>query len=84
MVSEKMIHRAFRTHTTLDTQNPIRENFNFHYLSKLYIGFKFSPPYIQKQILNGLPFLTFHGEEIELQQVPKTDISELHDLMSNY
>ena len=34
-VSDKMIHKAFRTHT-----KPIRENFHFHYLPKLYIGFK--------------------------------------------
>ena len=39
MVSDEMIHRAFRTHTTLKTK-PIRENFNFHHLPKLYTGFK--------------------------------------------
>ena len=41
MVSDKMIHRAFRTHTTLETK-PIREIFHFHYLPKIYIGFKIS------------------------------------------
>ena len=39
MVSDKEIHRAFRTHTTLYTK-PIREICNFHHLPKLYIGFK--------------------------------------------
>ena len=38
MVSGKMIHRAFRTHTTLQTK-PVREISNFHCLPKLYIGF---------------------------------------------
>ena len=38
MVSDKKIHRAFRTHTTLQTK-PIRDIFNFHHLPKLYIGF---------------------------------------------
>ena len=33
-----MIQRAFRICTTLYTK-PIRENFYFHYLPKLYIGF---------------------------------------------
>ena len=33
IVSDKMIHRAFRTRATL------REIFHFHYLPKLYIGF---------------------------------------------
>ena len=31
MVSDKIIHRAFRTHTTLLTK-PIGENFHFHFL----------------------------------------------------
>ena len=31
MVTDEMIHMAFRTHTTLYTK-PIRENYNFHYL----------------------------------------------------
>ena len=39
LVSEKNIHRAFRTRTTLQTK-PIREFFYFHHLPKLYIGFK--------------------------------------------
>ena len=39
MVSDKMLHKAFRTRTTLLTK-PIREIFHFHYLPKLYIGFK--------------------------------------------
>ena len=39
MVSDEMIHRAFRTHATLQTK-PIREIFYIHYLPKLYIGFK--------------------------------------------
>ena len=34
-----MIHKAFRTHTALQTK-PIRESFHIHYLPKLYIGFK--------------------------------------------
>ena len=38
MVSDKKIHRAFRTYTTLQTK-PIREIFHFHHLPKLYIGF---------------------------------------------
>ena len=38
MVSDKTIHRAFRTRATLETK-PIRKMFNFHYLPKLYIGF---------------------------------------------
>ena len=38
MVSEEKIHRAFRTHTTLWTKL-IRENYHFHHLPKLYIGF---------------------------------------------
>ena len=38
IVSDKMIHKAFNTHTALHTK-PIRENFNFQYLPKLYIGF---------------------------------------------
>ena len=38
VVSDKNIHRAFRTHTTLQTK-PIREIFNLHHLPKLYIGF---------------------------------------------
>ena len=39
MVSDKKIHRAFRTYTTLWTK-PIREILNFHHLPKLYLGFK--------------------------------------------
>ena len=39
MVSDKTIHRSFRSHATLLTK-PIREIFHFHYLPKLYIGFK--------------------------------------------
>ena len=35
MVSDKTIHKAFRTQTKC-----IREFFNFHYLPKLYFGFK--------------------------------------------
>ena len=35
MVSDKTIHKAFRTHTTFF----FNEMFNFHYLPKLYIGF---------------------------------------------
>ena len=38
MVSDKTIHRAFRTHATLQIK-PIRENFHVHYLPKLYTGF---------------------------------------------
>ena len=38
MASDKMIHRASRTHRTLWTK-PVRGNLNFHYLPKLYIGF---------------------------------------------
>ena len=38
MFSDKIIHRAFRTHTTLYT-NPFREIFHFHHLPKLYIRF---------------------------------------------
>ena len=46
--SDKMIHKAFRTYTTLSTY-PIRKRRrkkkkkkknHFHYLPKLYIGFK--------------------------------------------
>ena len=37
MVSDKKIHRAFRTHTTLQT-NRIREMFYFDHLPKLYIA----------------------------------------------
>ena len=42
MVSDKRIHRAFRTPTALFIkQNPLlRQNFYFHHLTKLYIGFK--------------------------------------------
>ena len=40
MVSDKTIHKAFRTHTaTCSSKKPIREIFQFHYLPKLYIGF---------------------------------------------
>ena len=39
MVSDKTIQTAFRTRITLQTK-PIREIFHFHYLPKLYIGFK--------------------------------------------
>ena len=39
MVSDKIIHKAFRTHATLWTKI-IREIFSFHHLPKLYIGFK--------------------------------------------
>ena len=39
MVSDKKIHRAFSTHTTLLTK-PIREIFIFHHLPKLCFGFK--------------------------------------------
>ena len=38
MVSDRKIHRALRTRTTLQTK-PIREIFHFHHLPKLYIGF---------------------------------------------
>ena len=37
MVSDKTIHKAFRTHTTIN--KPIREIFHFYCLPKLYIGF---------------------------------------------
>ena len=37
MVSDKMIQRAFRTHTTLKTK-PSTDSFFSHYLAKLYIG----------------------------------------------
>ena len=40
MVSNKTIHRALRTRTTLMKQLPIREFFHFHHLPKLYFGFK--------------------------------------------
>ena len=40
MVSDKMIHRAFRTRTTLYKTKPIREIFHFYHLPKLYIGFE--------------------------------------------
>ena len=40
MVSDKKIHRAFRTRTNLYTK-PIREFFHFHHLPKLYICFNF-------------------------------------------
>ena len=39
MVSNKKIHRALRTHTTLMNNTHNRENFNFHHLPKLYFGF---------------------------------------------
>ena len=38
MVSDKTIHKAFRTHTA-SSKKPIREIFHFHYLPKLYIAF---------------------------------------------
>ena len=38
MVSDETICKAFRIRKTLETK-PIRENINFHYLPKLYIGF---------------------------------------------
>ena len=38
IVSDKISHRAFRTHRTLYT-TPIRENFHFNYLPELCIGF---------------------------------------------
>ena len=38
MVSDKTMHKAFRTHTTLLTK-PITEIFHFRYLPKLFIGF---------------------------------------------
>ena len=41
MVSDKTVHRAFRSRRTLWTK-PIREIFHFHSLPKLYIGFKSS------------------------------------------
>ena len=47
MVSDETIHKAFRIHETLQTQ-PIR-GFFFHYLPKLYIGFKNSLHYNQLQ-----------------------------------
>ena len=37
MVSDKMIHKAFRIHKTYLKQNPL----GFYYLPQLYIGFKF-------------------------------------------
>ena len=42
MVSAKTIHKAFRfrTHATLFKQNKLEILFNFHYLPKLYNGFK--------------------------------------------
>ena len=49
MVSDKKIHRAFRTHTTLYTK-PIREIFHFHHFPKLYIGFKGIQEYLQNEI----------------------------------
>ena len=39
MVSDKMIHRAFRTPRNLYQTKPIWEIFHFHCLPKLYIGF---------------------------------------------
>ena len=36
MVSDKTIHKAFRIQKT--QTKPIRENFHFHFLPKLYIG----------------------------------------------
>ena len=38
MVSNKKIHRALRTHTTL-MNNTHWRNFHFHHLPKLYFGF---------------------------------------------
>ena len=31
MVSDKMLHKAFRTHTTLNKQNPLEKSFIFIY-----------------------------------------------------
>ena len=44
MVSDKMIHKAFRIHNT------IRGILYFHYLPKLYIGFKGHPRPTYKHI----------------------------------
>ena len=39
----ELIHKAFRIHkTAFKNKKPIRENFYFHYLPKLYIGFKYT------------------------------------------
>ena len=57
MVSDKMIHRAFSTHTTLLTK-PIREIFHFHDLPKLYIGFNsiwYNNSLIKKDQSGGFP-----------------------------
>ena len=48
MVSDKTIHKALRIDKTLKTI-PIAEFFYFHYLPKLYIGFKqFKHAYINQ------------------------------------
>ena len=41
MVTDKNIHRAFRTHVQLYKQNPLEEFFFFYDLPKLYIGFNY-------------------------------------------
>ena len=54
MVSDKTIHKAFRLHKTLQTK-PIREFFNyFHYLPKLYIGFKIAKSICLQQVTDLL------------------------------
>ena len=39
-LDDKAIHKVFRIHKTLNKPNPFRENFLFHYLPKVYFGFK--------------------------------------------
>ena len=39
MVSDKMIHKAFSKYYN-SINKTHKRNFNFHYLPKLYIGFK--------------------------------------------
>ena len=42
-----MIQKAFTIHKTLLTK-PIRDNFYFHYLTKLYIGFMVQGVYLSE------------------------------------
>ena len=48
MVSDKIIHKAFRTHKTLWTKHIRDFFFHFHYLPKLYIGFKIFSLHLSK------------------------------------
>ena len=43
IVSDKKIHRTFRTRTILFINKTYYRNFSFHHVPKLYIGFK---PYV--------------------------------------